>query len=530
VVTAVAVQSADRLPSPIRRLPFRVSPWALVPALFAVANATAFMIIRPGVNDLWAARARASAASHGVGLTYWFSWFGGGSTPGNYSILTPYLSAAVTAELVGALSAVSITLLCAVLLRGTTHAPAGVAVATVAAGINLWSGRVPFLLGAAFAVAALIAVKNQRPILAGLATVLSIAASPVTGAFLALALLGSFISTRSHRRISATTLATIVVSLGVVALGFGTPGPQHFSSDLALESIAALVLFLFARPPDYLRVIIWLSMVTVALMALIPNGMGSNFGRMIWFCLPVAAVATSGRRMLVALVIVCPMLLSGANLTLSDLRHATDRVASEAYYTPLGRELDRIGDLNTYRLEVVAQGAHAAYGALLGHAMLARGWETQEDNALNRTLISDTLNKTSYKIWLDNNSVGFVALPRSKVETYPEYTLVTSGNLPYLTQVWSSADWVLYRVSNPTPIIAAPQQVLAYTQAKLTIRTECACRFSVRIRYSKYLRASAAEGGTGQATLTDDGYGYTSMTTTTPGDYVLHGSVTKFFH
>jgi hypothetical protein len=500
----------------------------LWPTAVAVLNAAAFLVVRPGVNDLWAARARASAVSHGVGLTYWFSWFGGGSTPGNYSVLSPYLSALLTAELVGALSAVAITLSSAVLLRGTRYPVAGTAVATVAAGINLWSGRVPFLLGTAFAVAALVAVRNQNRVAAGIITVLSIASSPVSGAFLALALAATFITAKPYRRISVTTLATIVVSLGVVGLAFGAPGPQHFSWQLFLEAIGALVLFLLARPPELLRCVIWLSMLTALAMWLIPNGMGSNFGRMIWFCLPVAVVATGGRKLWMSLLLVCPVLLSGANLTVSDLRGAGNPIASKWYYTPLARELDNISGLTSYRLEVVAEGAHAAYDALLDHAMLARGWETQEDNALNRTLKSSTLDATTYKIWLGNNSVGYVALPRSKPETYPEFALVSSGKLPYLHEVWKSPDWTLYRVSDPTPIVAAPQKILTYSQSKLILRATCACTFSVRIRYSRYLRADPVTGS-GRATIVTDRSGYTSMTTSVPGDYVLHGTVTSLF-
>jgi hypothetical protein len=527
-VTAVADRSLNRLPVFVRWPRLVLPRWVLWPAVLAVANATAFLILRPGVNDLWAARARASAASHGVGLTYWFSWFGGGSTPGNYSVLSPYLSALLTAELVGALSAVAITLLCAALLRDTAHPLAGTAVATVAAGINLWSGRVPFLLGSALAVGALIAVKRQRRVVAGGMTVLSIAASPVSGAFLALGLVGAFITRQAYRAVSVTTLATIVVSLGLVGLAFGAPGPQHFSWALCGLSIGALLAFLFARPQDYVRAVIYLSMLTAVAMALIPNGMGSNFGRMLWFCLPVVVVATGTRKLWVSVLVVCPVLLSSGNLTLSDLRHATDRVATKSYYTPLATELDKISGLTNYRLEVVAEGAHAAYDALLDHAMLARGWETQEDNALNRTLKSDALNATSYKIWLDNNSVGYVALPRSKAEKYREYALIAAGTLPYLTEIWHSADWALFRVSHPTPIVAAPQRILTYSQSKLTIRVTCACTFTIRIRYSKYLSADPVDG-VGKATIVNDTFGYTTMTTTVSGDYVLHGSVRRLF-
>src|ERR1700722_6247040 len=76
----------------------RPSWWAYAwPAGLALVNAVIFLILRPGVEDLWAARAREYAAQHGVGLTYWFGWFSGGSTPGNYSVITPYLSALISA-------------------------------------------------------------------------------------------------------------------------------------------------------------------------------------------------------------------------------------------------------------------------------------------------------------------------------------------------------------------------------------------------------------------------------------------------
>src|SRR5579875_2068518 len=137
--------------------------------VLAAGNATAFYVLRPGVNDLWAARARASAVSHGVGLGYWFSWFGGGSTPGNYSVLTPYVCAAIGTELVGALATVAVTVLVPIAVRGTRHPFAASCVAAVAAGVNLWSARIPFLLGGAIAVGAVIALRRgNRPATAGL--------------------------------------------------------------------------------------------------------------------------------------------------------------------------------------------------------------------------------------------------------------------------------------------------------------------------------------------------------------------------
>src|SRR3954451_1912566 len=170
---------------------------ALLPFLFAAANGLAFYLVRPDVNDLWAARARASAAAHGVGLTYWFSWFGGGTTPGNYSVLTPYASALIGTELVGALSALVTVGLVAVAVRGTRFPAAATWVAAVGAALNTWSGRVPFLFGMAFAVGAIIAVRAQRRVPAILLTLVGILASPVAGAFMCLGLSGTFLTTRT---------------------------------------------------------------------------------------------------------------------------------------------------------------------------------------------------------------------------------------------------------------------------------------------------------------------------------------------
>src|SRR4051794_37701442 len=187
---------------------------ALLPIVFAAANGLAFYLVRPDVNDLWAARARASAAAHGVGLTYWFSWFGGGTTPGNYSIVTPYASALIGTELLGALAALAAVVLAAVALRGTHYPVAGTWVAAIGAALNTWSGRVPFLLGMAFAVGAIIAVRAQRRGPAVLLTLIGVVASPVAGAFVCMALSGTFLTTRTKafRPIIAWTVGAACIS------------------------------------------------------------------------------------------------------------------------------------------------------------------------------------------------------------------------------------------------------------------------------------------------------------------------------
>jgi hypothetical protein len=497
-----------------------------VPAMVAALNAIAFLIIRPDVNDLWAARARASAVQHGVGLTYWFSWFGGGSTPGNYSVLTPYVSAYTTAELLGAVSAVAIPLLCAALMRGTEHPIAGAGIAAYAAGVNLWSGRVPFLFGAAFAVGALLTLRHKQTVLTAVLAALSVLASPVTGAFLAMGLSGVFLSNREYRRISLITIGSVLVSLAVVGIAFGTPGPESFSNALRVEVILGLLLLQLGRPAVWMRSTLWLSVIATVILATVPNGMGSNFSRLVWYCLPVAVVALSKFRTWLVLLIVVPLVVAGTNQTVIDLQNAGQPISKVSYYKPLAAQLDTITGLRNYRVEVVNHGAHAAYDALLDHAVLARGWETQEDNVLNASLQQNNLDAVTYKVWLDNNAVGYVAFPTTSVTEYPEYRLL-AGHVPsYLKLIWQTEDWLLYRVQNATSIVPTPGTLVDLSQSRMTIKVPCTCTLKLRVRWSKYLHAEQKPGSV-SAQVSNDGAGWTSMTTPVPGTYVLHGSLLR---
>jgi hypothetical protein len=495
--------------------------------LLAAGNAALFLAVRPNVNDLWAARARAEAAHDGVGVSYWFSWFSGGSTPGNYSILTPYLSALLTAEVLCALSAVLIPALSAILLRGTRHPIAGTAVAVFVAAVNLWSGRVPFLFSSAIALVALIAVVHRRHYTASVLSIVSILASPTAAVFLALGLGGSMIVTRD-RGFRKTALITLVgITIGLIGDGliFGSPGPEPFPGYLQTQVVLSLLLLLLARPPANVRVTAWLAIPTVWIIANVPNGLGSNFARFVWFCLPVVIVATSPFPKRVVALIILPVLLTGSWGTYVDLRNAAQPISGVAYYQPLVDQLDIMPGLKNYRLEVVDHGAHAAYETLLGHAQLARGWETQEDLHLNPVLYKKNLGPVKYKIWLDNNAVGFVAIPSETMHGRPEYKLVSNHPPPYLRLVWESLNWRLYSVSSATPIVAGPGWVTASNQASMSIDISCACTVQIRTHWSKFLRVEPA-GATGTATLGDNG-GWATVTASQPGEYVLRGSLAR---
>jgi hypothetical protein len=501
------------------------------PTVAAIANALAVYVVSPNVGDLQAALARESAAANGVGLTYWFQWFGGGATPGNYSVLTPYLSSLVGALLLGVLATIAITPLAAVALAGTRFAATGTWIATIAFGLNIWSGRIPFAVGCAAGVTALIGVRRQVWALALVGAVVAALCSPVCGAFLALALLGAIVVDPAHRRIALTAGALCLTTLLLVALYFGTPGPQPYSYRQSLIAAATAAVMLAARPPKGIRIVLLCTVFASLALVAFPNGLGSNFLRFPYLCLPAVVVATAASRRLIAVLCVVPAMVCSAQLTLSDLELAQSPAASASYYSPLIGELHALPKLRNYRLEVVQNNQlHTAAYALIDHVALAGGYETQQQNSLNGLLRSPTLlDPASYKLWLDNTAVGYVAFDRNAATTAPEYQLVASRQLRYLRPVWHDPSWILYRVASPTPIVAAPERLVAATQSGLTIDVPCACSFSVRVRYSKFLGAATAlaHGRTASATVRNDGAGWTVLTTPARGRYVLHGHFTR---
>jgi hypothetical protein len=504
----------------------------LLPSLAAVLNAVAFVLVAPNVNDLFAGLAREDAVLHGVGLKYWFAWYGGGSTPGNYSVLTPALSAVVGASALAAIATAAITPLAWIALRGAMHPVAALWVATFSAALNLWSGRVPFALGSLLTVAVVIFVRRRQTAPAAVFALLTVAASPVSGVFLATVLFGLFLVRPQWRRTCALAIAPIGVSLLAVMLLFGSPGPETFSLVQLIQLTVTLAVFFIGAPPDWVRTSIWLALLAGPVLFFVPNGLGDNMLRLAWYCLPTVVVATSSHLLRYAGLGASAALLMSAKQTGGDLVYGSGQTASPGYYSSLITELDSLRKpLLDHRLEVVEDGTRTASFALLDHAMLARGYEYQEDNALNKPLASPDLDATAYKVWLQDNAVGYVAISSEHRKMSPEYRLVSRHRPGYLIRVWGDRDWTLFRVAAPDPIVRAPVRVLQFSQAKLVLRVPCACSFPVRLHKPGNLRASTTVPAGSAATpvpaeLTDDGFGWTTMTTTRPGTYTLSGRTT----
>src|SRR5204863_2129797 len=130
-----------------------------------------------------------------------------------------------------------------VLVRDTPHPTAAAAVAAVAVVLNLWSGRVAFLLGAVPAVGVLIAVRQGKRAWTVVLTLLSVLASPVAGAFIALGLSGTFLTTRTkaYRPIIGYAVVTAGLAIVLATVGFGAAGPEPISTGLLIGLLVGLL-------------------------------------------------------------------------------------------------------------------------------------------------------------------------------------------------------------------------------------------------------------------------------------------------
>ncbi|MEU8330106.1 hypothetical protein [Micromonospora sp. NPDC048839] len=205
----------------------------------------------------------------------------------------------------------------------------------------------------------------------------------------------------------------------------------------------------------------------------------------------------------------------------ADLRGIGDPTSAPGYHAPLRAFL--AGQRLTGRVEVPPTRNYWE-AARLGEVPLARGWLRQADidrNPLFFTTVPGAagtgapLTPSTYRAWLAENAVQYVALPDAPLSWVgrAEAELV-EGGLPYLTPVWSGPHWRVWAVADPTPLVAAPAELIRVDGAAVTFRAPTAGPVAVRVRHSRWLVAS------GDATVTADG-DWTTVTVPRPGEYTL---------
>ncbi|WP_369216272.1 hypothetical protein [Streptomyces flavofungini] len=453
-----------------------------------------------GGGDLAAQEAWAGfAAQHGA-AAYNLFWYGGMHTA-NYSLISPYLMAAVGVKTVTVLSGVAGAWLAALLIERTgVRGPLWPAVlASLGIWCNVASGRTTFALGLAFGLAACLAlVRERRAAVAAVCAALATMGSPVAGLFLVVAGAGYFF-VRDWVRAAVLIVPPFLV-VATTTLLFPFSGEQLMPFDRIFPPVLFGLALVVAAPREW-RALRWGAGTYAAgtvLTYLIPSPIGTNVERLAELFGPaalLAALLAPGLDRVRRLVLAVALVLSSAwvvQKTYDDLAVSTKVPAWAADTQGVVRELERLGADRT-RVEVVPARNHREATALAPYVNMARGWNRQLDIERGRLFYDGTFSAATYRAWLDKWAVGYVVLPSGKPDGFAEdeAALVASGP-KWLDPVWRDAHWRIFRVTNAVPLVSRPASVVRTTGSDVVVRVPERGSVTVRLVYSPWLRAEGA--------------------------------------
>jgi hypothetical protein len=482
----------------------RAEPWAIA-ALLALA----YVVFSPVSADLAAQTYRIDLFRDQGFTVLNGQWYAGHHTPG-YSVLFPPLGALLGAHLAGALAAIASAAIFAPLAEQHFGERARLGIAWFALGIAalLFTGRLAFMLGVAFGLATLLAAQRSRTGLAIVLAGLTALASPISGLFLALAGTAWWIASRSRPAVWITAASLLPVA--VFAVAFPEGGTEPFVSSAFWPALVFAVVAVWVLPEEEKELRIGAALYGVALLLafFVDTPMGGNATRLgQLFGGPLLACALVGRRQTALAVLAIPLLWWQIFPAVRDTaRTAGDPSVRATYYQPLLAELARRNaGREAGRLEIPFTKNHWEAAIVARQMPIARGWERQLDIKYNHLFYEPGLTPKRYKRWLDANGVTFVAVPDAPLDDAgrTEALLIATG-LPYLRHVWSNADWRLYEVLDPEPIVIGPASLTTLGPESFTLDARRASSVVVRVRYSPYW--TLAKGAIGCITATRDGW------------------------
>jgi hypothetical protein len=488
--------------------------WTLTAVLAGV-----YLILAPGSSDLAAASYRSYLFAHS-GFTLWDnSWYGGHHLLA-YSVLAPALGALIGPRLVAALSMTLAAVLFPRLIDGVFPARAarvGGAWFALGAGIGLLSSRVPYDLGLAIGLGALVAARRGRPLLALALALLCSLASPVAGAFLALAFLARALAAPPRgwpAALSCAALAPIALMTLVFPEGGSQPfvGSAFYPALLGVLVIAALI----GREHASVGVrTLWIGTLLYALamtgayvLSTPVGGNSDRLGALVGGPLAACVLLVSGtgaaraRRTRVLLVLAPFLLYWQANAAVSDFAAASsDPAVHASYFAPLLGELRTLGvgyGARPARIEVVATVGHWDARWVAPHVMVARGWERQLDVLRNGLFYgsSTTLSPAVYRAWLARTAVAYVALPDGPLDysAQAEARLLRSGSAGYLREIWRSRHWRLFAVLGAQPLAQPPARVQSVGEDSVRLYAPRAGSYTVKVRFTPYWALAEGAG------------------------------------
>jgi hypothetical protein len=449
-----------------------------------------YLILVPPVPDFAAQATRAAIFAKVGNATWWPGWYGGLELP-TYSVIAPGLMATIGVATTGALASAICMGVAHLLLRDSSRPRAASVVFAASVLLNLFGGRITFLVGLAPAMLAVLALARRHPWLAGAATVVSVLGSPLAGLFTGIVAAAVLLADPGRRREALVTGGATGVALGTLAVLFHSPGVMGSPPGQMFLALLGLALVVIACREPTIRVGAVIVALGLVACLVVPNSVGLNLTRMVWL-LAAPLIVGYGHRPDRHVVALTGLALLAPTIDVSwQLAEADSPSASESYYTPLLAQLhDRMNNDASLgqRVEVVEPQTKGA-ARYVGESMpVARGWERQADVTDNPIFYQENaLDPASYRSWLDDLAVAYVAVPSTKLDyaSVDEARLI-AGGLSYLHEVWHNDDWQLYEVLDSAPL-ARHAQVISVDGNQLRLWVGHPGRVPIQIRWSNHL-------------------------------------------
>lgn len=499
--------------------------WAI-----AATCGVAFVIAAPPSSDLAAAGYRSDLFSR-VGLTLWDNgWYGGHHLLG-YSLLAPGLGALLGLQLLAALSMTAAAALFERLVRGRAPARAARLASlwfAVGVSVTLLANRVAFDLGLALALASLLAalapagarapVARPRGAVAFALAALSALASPVAGAFLALAALAWALARSDARRLALGIAVAALAPIALLAIAFPEGGSQPFVPSAFYPPLLGVLVFAAAMPPRERVLRTGALLYALALLGAyaIASPVGGNVGRLgALLAGPLLALALAARpadalgrawRARALIVLAVPLLYWQVKAPVGDFASAASNPAADAsYYSPLLAQLRRLDigwSARPARIEVVPTRNHAEARYVADRVAIARGWERQLETEHDGLFYEGTGRPSTarYGAWLREQAISYVALADAPLDYSGRgEARVIRGAPGYLREVWRSAHWRLFAVHAPAPLAQPPSVLTRLDSDSFTLRMPAPGTSLVRVRFTSYWALAGGHGCVRQA-------------------------------
>jgi hypothetical protein len=452
-------------------------------------------------------------------------WYAGHPLPG-YSLIFPPLASFLGPRLVGALSCVVATAAFTRLLRGPRRTGHDLAVLwfAVVSVVDLVVGRLPFALGLALGLAALVTARDGIRWAALPLAVATGCASPLAGAFLLLAA-AAYLREEGWRR----TWPLAGGGVGIVAAAlFGEGGWFPFPATTLLVILLLSVGGLVVVPRSSRLVRHGLLLYGIASVALFPwhNPVGGNMVRLgAVFGGPLIAYelwrAGGWRRRFLPVAAVPLLIWQFAPLPTAFATGRDNPAAHPDYYAGLLAYLEA-HDGDRSRLEVPLTNGRWESFFLATEVSLARGWERQPDLARNSVLYADELSAPDYHDWLVRNGVRWVALPDVELDASEdaEAALLTGPTPPYLRPAWQDEHWRLWEVRDAPPLVSGVADLVHLGVSTIDLEARQAGSAVVLVRWTRFWRVTE-----GDACVAPNGDGWTRVDVRSPGPLRLSAHV-----